>query len=408
LHIDGVGPIPVTRPASVPEVGDLVRQAATRSEAVFPLGGRTMLGIGNPPGRAGVGIDLTSLSGVIDYPARDMTITVQAGITLARLHDILRGEGQRLPVDVPLPDRATLGGAVATNTSGPRRLGLGTFRDYIIGISTVNDEGQETRAGGRVVKNVAGYDLCKLHVGALGTLGIVTQVTLKLKPLPEETALIVGRCQGSDLEEVLDGLHATRTRPVCVEVLNPVAASTLPGVRAKGEAWAVVVGFEENAEAVRWQVQKLVKELASGKTQEVEALANSAADPLWSFLTEFKRSDSASLSFKANLPPHATANFCQLANSLDETLSLQAHAASGIVLGHLGGPLTAEKAAPLLQRLRDTAVAAQGNVVLTRCPAGWKSTLPVWGAPRGDAALMATVRDQFDPRRLFNPGRFLA
>src|SRR5207253_9213768 len=132
--------------------------------------------------------DLRGLAEVIDYPARDMTITVQAGITLARLQALLATEKQRLPVDVPHPDRATLGGALATNASGPRRLGFGTLRDYVIGMTVVNDEGQEVKAGGRVVKNVAGYDLCKLHVGALGTLGVISQATLKLRPRPEEHA----------------------------------------------------------------------------------------------------------------------------------------------------------------------------------------------------------------------------
>ncbi|HJT77552.1 MAG TPA: FAD-binding oxidoreductase, partial [Gemmataceae bacterium] len=182
--IDDVGPLPVAAPPSVPELGDLVRRAAAQGQALYPLGGRTMLGLGLPPARPGLGVDLRALDQVIDYPARDMTITVRAGIPLARLAEILAAENQRLPIDVPRADRATLGGALATNASGPRRLGFGTLRDYVIGLSAVNDEGQETKAGGRVVKNVAGYDLCKLFIGSLGTLGVITQATLKLRPLP--------------------------------------------------------------------------------------------------------------------------------------------------------------------------------------------------------------------------------
>src|SRR5260370_6777693 len=143
-----------------------------------------------------------------------MTVTVRAGITLAGLRDLLAGEKQRLPVDVPHADRATLGGALAVNVSGPRRFGFGTLRDYVIGISTINDEGQETKAGGRVVKNVAGYDLCKLHIGALGTLGIITQATLKVRPLPEAQALLTLGCDSANLGSLLDRLHASRTRPV--------------------------------------------------------------------------------------------------------------------------------------------------------------------------------------------------
>src|SRR5262249_48147262 len=151
----------------------------------------TLLDFGLPPDRPGVGVDVRAFTQVIDYPARDMTVTVQAGITLAKLGELLATENQRLPIDVPQAARATLGGTLATNVSGPRRYGFGTLRDYVIGISVVNDEGHEIKAGGRVVKNVAGYDLCKLYIGSLGTLGIIMQVTLKLKPRPEEQVMIL-------------------------------------------------------------------------------------------------------------------------------------------------------------------------------------------------------------------------
>ena len=146
--IDDFGPLPVLQPESVAELGDLVRRAAAEGNALYPLGGRTMLDYGLPPTKPGMAVDLRGLNQVIDYPARDMTVTVQAGITIAKLQELLATENQRLPVDVPLPDQATLGGALATNASGPRRYGFGTLRDYVIGISVMNDEGQETKAGG--------------------------------------------------------------------------------------------------------------------------------------------------------------------------------------------------------------------------------------------------------------------
>jgi glycolate oxidase FAD binding subunit len=408
--IDGAGPFPVVRPASVAEIGDLVRRAAADGQAVFPLGGRTMLPVGLPPARPGLGVDLCGLAQVIDYPARDMTITVQAGIGVAQLQTLLRNENQRLPVDVPAPDRSTLGGALAVNVSGPRRYGFGTLRDYVIGISTVNDEGHETKAGGRVVKNVAGYDLCKLHIGALGTLGIITQVTLKLRPLPEQTALVVLRCGADQLGPLLDQLHDSRTRPVAIDVLNARAARSLPpaaGLPEVSEAsWAVIAGFEDSGEAVRWQVQQLIKEASPSKPQGLDVLGGSAAAPLWQALTEFQLLPQAALTFKANLLPHATADFCRRADALAPAPLLQAHAGSGIVLGHVSGDLTLEGAAALLRELHGLAVASQGNVVVLGCPPAWKTTLPVWGMPRG-AALMRAVKDKLDPRGIFNPGRFL-
>jgi glycolate oxidase FAD binding subunit len=148
--IDSFGPLPLIRPASVTELGEWIRDSA----AVYPFGGRTKLAFGATPTKSGIAVDLTGMAEIIDYPARDMTVTVQTGITIKRLTDILARENLRLPIDVAQGDRATLGGILATNTSGPRRHAFGTLRDYVIGISALNDNGNEFKAGGRVVKNV--------------------------------------------------------------------------------------------------------------------------------------------------------------------------------------------------------------------------------------------------------------
>ena len=164
LTIDDFGPFPIHPPGSVEELGDLVRQAVAAGQAIYPVGGRTALDFGMPLVKPGWAFDLRGLDAVIDFPARDMTVTVGAGIALAPLQELIAKENLRLPLDVARSREATLGGAIATNTSGPRRFGFGTLRDYVIGITAVNDEGREFKAGGRVVKNVAGYDICKLLV----------------------------------------------------------------------------------------------------------------------------------------------------------------------------------------------------------------------------------------------------
>jgi glycolate oxidase FAD binding subunit len=423
-RIDDLGPLPVVRPASVAEVGDTVRRAAAEGQAIYPLGGRTLLDLGLPPDRPGWALDLSQLTAVIDYPARDMTITVQAGIPIARLQALLATENQRLPIDVPRPEQATLGGSLATNVSGPRRHACGTLRDYVIGISTVNDEGQEVKAGGRVVKNVAGYDLCKLHIGALGTLGVITQVTLKLRPLPESRVLLTLGCTPDTLDDTLDRLHRTRTRPVCVDVLNHGAAGRLTresGVGLPDAPWIVVVGFEDSTDAIDWQVQQLIKEISPVGALGLEARAGAAADPLWTVLAGWSSLADARLTFKANLLPSAVAPFCRQAaaraavaacgrprdGDSGSSLLLHAHAGAGIVRGHLTGDLTLDEARAMLKEFSASAERAQGNLVLPRCPVEWKRSLPIWGAPRGDLWLMRRVKEQLDPRRLFNPGRFV-
>jgi glycolate oxidase FAD binding subunit len=397
------------RPQTVSEAAGIVRQARAERQAIYPIGGGTLLGIGLPPSVPGVALQTTALSEVIDYPARDMTITVGAGITVAELQKLLATENQRLPIDVPQPERSTLGGALATNISGPRRLGWGTLRDYVIGISALNDEGHEVKAGGRVVKNVAGYDLCKLHIGALGTLGVITRVTLKLRPLPEADALITFGCETGELPLLLDRLHGSRTRPVCLGVLNRAAARRIMATKDVGlpEApWALVVGFEESALAVKWQVQQLIKELPAATVHGLEARAGSATESLWQALREGTTRPEAQLSFKVNLLSSAVAEACRDIEPLAEGMQLQAHAGSGIIWGHVAG-LTLGKAQALVRALQERATLAQGNVVLPRAPAEWKRTLPIWGSPRGDLALMRRVKEALDPHRVFNPGRYI-
>jgi len=408
-RIDAFGPLPIFQPQAVPELQELVRRAAADGQAVYPLGGRTMLDYGLPPSRPGIGIDLRGLNQVIDYPARDMTVTVQAGITLAELQELLRPENQRLPVDVPHASQATLGGALSTNVSGPRRYGFGTFRDYVIGITVVNDEGHEVKAGGRVVKNVAGYDLCKLYIGALGTLGVITQVTLKLRPLPEERALVLLRCKAQGVGPLLEQLHRSQTRPVCIDLLNAAAARYIgqqAGMSLPETSWVVVVGFEDNREAVCWQMQQLIKELPPEYGNGLEARINHTGEPLWAALVEATAWPDAGLSFKANMLPSATAAFCEQAAAWPEMLLLQAHAGNGIVTGHAGSTVTLENARTMLKRFQEW-TGAGGNLIVRRCPAPWKATLPIWGSPRNDTWLMRTIKQKLDPRGLFNPGRFV-
>jgi len=397
--IDGFGPLPIVRPTSVAELGELVRGAATNNEAIYPLGGRTQLGLGNPPTKPGMAVDLRGLDQVVDFPARDMTVTVQAGIAIAKLQAMLAPENLRLPIDVPRAGEATLGGILATNTSGLRRYGYGTLRDYVIGISAVNDEGHEFMAGGRVVKNVAGYDLCKLLIGSLGTLGIITQATLKLRPLAEENALITIGCAGAALEELLAQVHESRTRPVCVELLNQRAAKEIFGATQTAcpdAPWSVVVGYEGNADAVNWQVQQLVKEL--GGSHSLDARVGEAAAGLWQSLIEWPAATQASIVLKTNQLPSDVASLCVQANAGAPQTAIRAHAGNGIIHYVCAGSL------PFAECAIEFGL---GTVVAVRLPIEMKSILPVWRDAPASAWLMREVKSRFDPRGLFNPGRFV-
>jgi glycolate oxidase FAD binding subunit len=406
LKIDGFGPLPVCRPASVPELGDLVREAAGAGQGVYPVGSGTVLDLGLPPIKPGFAVDSRELNKVIDYPARDLTITVQAGVIVGGLQKTLAAEGQRLPVDVPNADRSTLGGALAANLSGPRRQGFGTLRDHVIGISFVTDEGHEVQGGGRVVKNVAGYDLMKLQIGALGTLGVITQVTLKVTPRPEDQALVAFGLDAAAVGPMLDRLHASASRPMAVELLNAAAVSAAGAGLPRYDPWMIIVGFEEKATTVSWQVSTLKDELKAAPVRDLIEFHGPACEPIWAALTQLQDRPGSRLSFKANVLPSRVAACVVDASATHPDVILQAHAGSGIVWGHVPtADLTAEQASAILTALAMRVAEGNGNVVIRRCLVEWKNLLPVWGRPGSDRDVMRTVKQTVDPRNVFNPGR---
>ena len=208
-------------------------------------------------------------SEVIDYPARDMTITVGAAMTVGRLREVLMQEKQQLPIDTS-NDQITLGEMVAQDISGPRQFGYGTLRDYVIGIEASDGSGRVFHAGGRVVKNVAGYDLCRLLIGAQGKLGTLRQVTFKLKPLPvEQHCSVAGFRTLKDLDSALNRINLTSTTPQILDALTPAAAQKLlPNVdaglgtpSANAGAAFLLLGFEGSRKACDWQTKTLAEEL---------------------------------------------------------------------------------------------------------------------------------------------------
>ena len=383
--IDGLVPQSVALPATVEELSALVRGAVAAGQAVYPVGGQTMFAFGMPPRKPGIAVELTRLNRVIDYPARDMTITVQAGIRMAELQAILAKENQELPVDVPCPADATLGGSLAVNASGARRFGCGTLRDYVIGISLLNDAGEEFKAGGRVVKNVAGYDLMKLAVGSLGTLGIITQVTLKVKPRAGASEWVSLPCPEAELPGVLSLLRTTRTRPVALALTTEAGQSEF------------TVGFEDNAPSVAWQVNQFREELPEALRSRLGVSPPHEAETRRVALRDFPIRSDLPVTYKANVLPAMTGEFLKRVAGFGPTLAL---VGNGIVFGLLTDT-------SVVSRLLAAAGECGGNLVLQRCPLVEKSLERVWGRAAVDLELMRLVKQTLDPQNLFNPGRFV-
>ena len=382
----------------------LAANAAGPQKTVCPVGGRTALRADS----ADLLIDMTALNRVIDYPARDMTITIEAGIRIDALQSLLKQEGQRLPIDIAQSTRATLGGAIATNTSGPRRAGYGTFRDYVIGISAVDPAGRLFKGGGRVVKNVAGYDICKLLVGSQGTLAIITQVTLKLRPLPESSALLwISFDTFGEIENALERLLVSDARPVAVEVLDPITAGLMAAqsrLELPHGTPVLLLGVEGSSREIDWQIDKLRREMTPYGPQLFEKVIDSQTAGVWESLTEFQVSADDPLTFQANLLPSRCMEFAERA--MRQGVAVQVHAANGLVIGQCPETIaTVDQAQELLDDLRQFARHEQGNLIVLHCDPEWQSQLPMWGDAEPGWPLMQQLQRKFDPQAILNPGR---
>ena len=392
-------------PADEAGVGEAVRDAYGADTPVYPIGGGTGLDYGVRPSRPGIGLSLAKLNRVVDYPADDMTITVQPGLTIAKLAKYLSAKSQRLPVDIPRARRATVGGAVATGPSGPRRYAHGTLRDYVIGIRVVDGLGTAFSSGGRVVKNAAGYNLCRLMVGSLGTLGVITQVTLMVRPLPETSALVA--CELPELdaaEPLLAGLVHTKTLPAAAELLAGRAPQDNPamGPIPKSSVARLIVGFEGSRPEVDWMVRQLEDEWRQQGVLSLTTIRDSQAGPLWDWLSEFPAH------VQIGVSPGATAEAVGRLLRLDPDCAILAHAGNGVIRAGFSPPILDRLGEFLTTRLRPAVTDAGGRLVVVSCPDGAQlDCRDVWGPPADGAAVMQAIKDRFDPKGLLNPGRFV-
>lgn len=387
----------VFQPNTQDELAQLVTENATSARRrLLPIGGSTACS--RIADEDLTEVQLSKLNRVIDFPARDMTITVEAGIRMAELARILGAENQRLPIDVPQAEQATLGGVIATNWSGSRRFGCGTMRDYVIGISAIDASGREFKAGGRVVKNVAGYDLCKLLAGSRGTLAIITQVTLKLRPVLETSALVRLMFDSlSQIDAVLNRLLMSATRPIALDVLSGAGQSVSQPV--------LVVGYEGASNEVRWQVETLLKECRPFEPRAAESFVGAETEGLWKTLRDFSTESNSAATFKASLPPSCTCEMLRLANAAG--IATQAHVGNGIVIGHLPSRVTtADQAAALLKPLGEFIQSSDGALSMLRAPSDWPKLDVAAESLAGSLAWGQRLKRQLDPHNLLNPDVF--
>lgn len=397
-------PLPLVEtvsPSTEEELIAVLKDAGQKRQPVYPLGAGTGLQLGLPVTRAGIGLSLAEMHRVVEYPARDMTITVEAGMSFETLQHTLCAEGQWLPLDPPCASLAQVGGIVATNAGGPRRFGYGTPREYVIGIRAVDGRGVPFQAGGRVVKNVAGYDFCRLLSGSRGTLAVITQVTWKLRPRPRTCAIVVTtiddwNCAAS----LLDRLNDSRTSPVAVQL-----ESGSPG---KETAGTFGVAFEGSSAEVDWQIDQMGVELgAEGLTSE-NVLRDSATQETWTRWQEFGVVGDAVVRFRAHVLPHATVEMLRAIQQLLPTAQIMAQAASGIIDVRLPNYPADGLTQTFTKNLTPLAMRLGGHLTLTYHATGQELTHEMmWGGAAVPWQLMRRLQRQFDPYGILNPQRFI-
>ena len=420
--IDGLVPMAVVAPGDREQVADVLRWAAENGVTVFPRGGGTKMGLGNPPESVGVVLDLSRLNRVIDYQPGDMTVTVEAGITLSELQRELAGARQFVPLESPFPERATVGGVLSTGSVGAMAHAYGPPRDWLIGIGVVGADGTATKAGGRVVKNVTGYDLNKLYTGSMGTLGVIVEASFKVSPLQPEESLLAAPFPSME-EAAVAGRAALNspagpmsylavTQGLARRLLSSQDAATLSEELGEGMGGLALCFFSGRTGAVRRRVEEttslLLGEGANGVShatgEGARAARRWATDLGWG--VEFAPTLALKLSAPRRVIP-VLSDACLGVGLQGTPGEALVDPGFGTVRVFFREESDDEGILEAVAETRKVAERHGGTAAVEVCHPSVKAKMDVWGQEPGSMEIMRRIKEQFDPQRLLNRGRFL-
>ena len=419
--IDGKTPTAAARPGTVEEAAEIVKFAAAENLAILATGARTKLAMGMPPRQYDVALDMTRLASVVAYDPGDLTLSVEAGIQLRTLSGVLAEHRQFLPLAPPFFDRATVGGTLASGVDSSLRQSYGTARDFVLGMEFITGDGTLVKSGGRVVKNVAGYDLHKLMLGALGTLGVITRINFRTFPLPAPCWMFVAAFDGAGGALAMRGRIAhSPLAPLALDMLNPGAGALLSSDASPFSAarWTLAASFAGN-EAVLARVQRELPHMA----EESEALgavvldgdeASSALGRVREFIPIALAASPATTIVKIGVPPTRMKEILDAAARAADADALPwaalARGVGVIYFALLPGEKSEEARLAVTRaaaKILSASSALEGHATIPWCPGEWKGALEVWGAKRADFEIMEKLKKVFDPRGVLSPGRFV-
>jgi glycolate oxidase subunit GlcD len=396
-------------PGTAGEAREVVKLAAREGLALIPAGVASWFDVGNPLSRLDLILSTHRMTKIIRHEPADLVATAEAGTTLVEFQKQLAGAGQWLPIDPPDDGRATLGGVIATGLGGAQAFGYGLPRSFVIGMRGVLADGRSIKAGGNVVKNVAGYDLCKLFGGSYGTLGLITELTFKLRPLPRETRTIIATGSVASLLAAGRAVISGPLFPVAVELLSRRMAEHLK-VGERHSDCALLVRFAGPSRSVVSETAQALKLVRSDRDSQARTLDED--EDLWSNLAAVTLRLADHLSWRTSLRPTDLVSFVNEVAALetDEAShpSLMWHAGMGD--GRLRAiakpPVYHREAVRALERLRQKAETLGGNLVVESAPIEIKNEFDAWGGFGSAAELMKRVKSELDPQNLLSPGRF--
>ncbi|MFN0121088.1 MAG: FAD-binding oxidoreductase [Blastocatellia bacterium] len=397
----------ILSPRNLGELSEMLMFASREKLIVIPAGAGTWLEMGNPPVRAHVVISTAQMNRVLEYEPADLTASVEAGCTLAEFNAMARRHRQCIPLDPFGAPESTLGAIVATASAGPLRCAYGTPRDQVIGMRVVHANGSMTKAGGKVVKNVAGYDLCKLYTGSYGTLGIIGEINFKLRSLAEhERTMHFFSQDASVLCDLALQIMDSDAQPAAMELFC-LRFDRLKIDYGEGR-FTLALRFINPPEMVQAQMAEAIR-LGAGCRHTF--LSESDATTFWHDYDEEETAADQEIILRISALPSDTAAMLGEIGATIPQAAFRVHAANGVIRIHGKADTLADfkrRQRPLrLAEMRQFVQSRGGQMTILRLPPELKNALDAWGHPGPTGALMLALKQKFDPGSLLNPGRFV-
>ncbi|MDA1278634.1 MAG: FAD-binding oxidoreductase [Chloroflexi bacterium] len=413
--LDGLSPSKLERPKNLAELSKVLADANGTGAAVIPWGGGTRIGVGNVPSKYDIALDLTGHTEHLEHVAGDMTVIVDSGVRVIDLSSALEREGQRLPFEVRNPEQATIGGSVASNGPGRRQSSAGGIRDWVIGMQIVLADGTITKSGGRVVKNVQGYDLHRLHTGAFGTLGVISQIAFKLVPLPPEQQTVLAWFDDSvSANEVGMRLVNGSFAPEGISLTyGPLAAEV---VKSSGEIsstandikWALLVRLSGGVRSIERQVNEVTGSAGAGGATGYAVLDHDGGKNAWSRL-ELAESAASTVARITG----RTVDTIKIVETLSSDPADIAHRISTIndlgfgAITALAGGSTDHEAKGMVDTVIRHSKQVNGSYTIEKCPLSVKREIDVFSDVGSSIEVMRRIKTEYDPSNTLNPGRFV-